>query len=185
MDDKPIIIGAGLAGLMAALHLAPSPCWCSSAAPLGEQAASAWAQGGLAAAIGDDDTTDLHLADTLAAGDGLCDAGGRARDRGGRRRRWSRNCCAWAHGSTAMRKAGSALGLEAGHGRRRIVHAAGDASGREILRAVIAAVRADAVDHDLGGRARHAADRARRRGGRGACRIRGRRHPAFCAAAAW
>ena len=73
-DDIPVIIGGGLAGLMAALHLAPQPVIVLSRAPLGEQAASAWAQGGLAAAIGADDSPELHLADTLAAGDGLCDA---------------------------------------------------------------------------------------------------------------
>ena len=140
MTDTPIIIGAGLAGLMAALHL-PGPSMVLSRAPLGEQAASGWAQGGLAAAIGADDSCDLHLADTLAACDGLCDAEvaraivgagpglieelvrlGARFDRG-------------ADGAIG-------LGLEAGHGRRRIVHARGDASGAEILRAVVAAVRA-------------------------------------------
>ena len=139
-DNCPIIIGAGLAGLMAALHLAPEPVLVLSKSPLGEDAASGWAQGGLAAAIGNDDSTDLHLADTLAAGDGLCDEAVARRivgagpalveelERLGAR--FDRN---------AQGRIG--LGLEAGHGRRRIIHAAGDASGREILRAVIAAVR--------------------------------------------
>ena len=140
MDDCPIIIGGGLAGLMAALHLAPEPVLVLSAAKLGEQAASGWAQGGLAAAIGGDDSTELHLADTLAAGDGLCDpdvarriveAGPALVEELARLgARFDRD---------AQGRIG--LGLEAGHGRRRIVHAAGDASGREILRAVIAAVR--------------------------------------------
>ncbi len=140
MDDCPIIIGAGLAGLMAALHLAPEPVLVLSAAPLGEEAASAWAQGGLAAAIGADDSTELHLADTLAAGAGLCDAAVARRiveagpalveELAGLGARFDRD---------AQGRIG--LGLEAGHGRRRIVHAAGDASGREMLRAVIAAVR--------------------------------------------
>ncbi len=140
MHDCPIIIGAGLAGLMAALHLAPEPVLVLSAAPLGEQAASGWAQGGLAAAIGDDDSTELHLADTLAAGAGLCDAAVARRiveagpelvDELARLgARFDRD---------AQGRIG--LGLEAGHGNRRIVHAAGDASGREILRAVVEAVR--------------------------------------------
>ena len=140
MDNCPIIIGAGLAGLMAALHLAPEPVLVLSAAPLGEQAASGWAQGGLAAAIGDDDSTELHLADTLAAGAGLCDAAVARRiveagpalvdELAGLGARFDRD----AQGQIG-------LGLEAGHGRRRIVHAAGDASGREMLRAVIATVR--------------------------------------------
>lgn len=140
VDNRPIIIGGGLAGLMAALHLAPEPVLVLSAAPLGEQSASGWAQGGLSAAIGADDSTELHLADTLAAGAGLCDAEVARRiveagpalvdELAGLGARFDRD----AHGRIG-------LGLEAGHGRRRIVHAAGDASGREILRAVIAAVR--------------------------------------------
>ena len=140
MDDCPIIIGAGLAGLMAALHLAPEPVLVLSAAPLGEQAASGWAQGGLAAAIGPDDSVNLHLADTLAAGAGLCDEAVSRRivsagpalvdELAALGARFDRD---------AQGRIG--LGLEAGHGRRRIVHAAGDASGREMLRAVIAAVR--------------------------------------------
>jgi L-aspartate oxidase len=140
MHDMPVIIGAGLAGLMAALRLAPEPVLVLSRAPLGEQAASAWAQGGLAAAIGEDDSPELHLADTLAAGDGLCDAAVARRiisaapalidelqNLGARFDRTPRGAIA--------------LGLEAGHSRHRIVHAQGDSSGREILRAVIEAVR--------------------------------------------
>jgi L-aspartate oxidase len=138
--DPPVIIGAGLAGLMAALHT-PGPSIVLTRAPLGDQAASAWAQGGLAAAIGPDDSCDLHLADTLAAGDGLCDeataraivaAGPALVDELARL------------GARFDRRPDGALGLglEAGHSRRRIVHAQGDASGREILRAVIAAARA-------------------------------------------
>jgi L-aspartate oxidase len=140
-QDRPIIVGAGLAGLMAALHMR-GPCLVLSRANLGEQAASGWAQGGLAAAIGPDDSCAHHEADTLAAGDGLCDpAMVRAIVGAGpglvaeliRR------------GACFDRKFDGSLdlGLEAGHGRRRIVHAFGDASGREILRAVIAAARAE------------------------------------------
>ncbi len=139
-DGCPVIIGAGLAGLMAALHLAPEPVLVLSAAPLGEEAASGWAQGGLAAAVGADDSVELHLADTLAAGDEVCDADVARRivaagpalvDELGRLgARFDRD------GAGRI-----GLGLEAGHGRRRIVHAQGDASGREILRAVVAAVR--------------------------------------------
>lgn len=139
--DRPVIIGAGLAGLSAALALAPQPVLVLAAAPLGEQAASAWAQGGLAAAIGADDSTELHLADTLAAGAGLVDeevarritAAGPAvvEQLLGLGARFDRT------------PAGEiALGLEAGHCRRRIVHAQGDSSGREILRAVIEAALA-------------------------------------------
>ncbi len=140
-EDRPIVIGAGLAGLMAALHMAPQPVLVLSRAPLGEQAASAWAQGGLAAAIGADDSTDLHLADTLAAGDGLCDAATARRIVEAGPALVEELCRLGARfDRDAAGRIG--LGLEAGHSRRRIVHAMGDSSGREILRAVTAAVRA-------------------------------------------
>ena len=69
----PIIVGGGLAGLMTALRLAPRPVILLAKVPLNEGAASAWAQGGIAAAVGEDDRPALHAADTLAAGDGLSD----------------------------------------------------------------------------------------------------------------
>ena len=65
---RPVIIGGGAAGLMTALQLAPEPVVLLSKSPLGAEASSMWAQGGLAAAVGADDDPALHLADTLAAG---------------------------------------------------------------------------------------------------------------------
>ena len=73
LANRPVIIGGGAAGLMTALQLAPEPVLLLSKAPLGAEASSLWAQGGLAAAMGDDDDPALHVADTLAAGAGLCD----------------------------------------------------------------------------------------------------------------
>src|SRR5262249_11149252 len=70
---QPVVIGAGLAGLMTALYLSPLPGLVLAKAPLGSGAASAWAQGGIAVAVGADDEPALHAADTLAAGAGLCD----------------------------------------------------------------------------------------------------------------
>src|SRR5437868_5611229 len=67
------IVGGGLAGLFCALKLAPRPVTVISAAPLGEGASSAWAQGGIAAAVGEGDTPDSHAADTIAVGAGLVD----------------------------------------------------------------------------------------------------------------
>src|SRR5260370_26302262 len=72
-DGAAVIIGGGLAGLTAALALAPQPVLLVTMAPLGFEASSALAQGGIAASLGADDDVSLHLADTLAAGDGLCD----------------------------------------------------------------------------------------------------------------
>ena len=65
---RPVLIcGAGIAGLWAALKLAPRPVVLLTGAPLGEGAASGWAQGGVAAALADDDSAALHTADTITA----------------------------------------------------------------------------------------------------------------------
>ena len=141
-DGRPIIVGAGLAGLLTALRLAPMPVLVLAGAPLGEGAASGWSQGGLAAAVGPDDSTTLHLQDTLAAGDGLCDPRVAARMVGEGPDVVARLLALGVgfdrDGSGALR-----LGLEAAHGRRRIVHAA-DATGAAIMRALIAAARRSA-----------------------------------------
>lgn len=140
LAGRPVIIGAGIAGLMTALRLAPHPVVLLSQAPLGVESSSAWAQGGLAASVGEDDDPVLHLADTLAAGDGLCDpeiakritqAAPSAIDELAR------------IGAQFDRRADGklALGLEAAHSRHRIVHAAGDGTGRELVRALVDLVR--------------------------------------------
>ena len=71
--DPVLVVGAGLAGLVAALSLAPRPVILLAPAKIGEDAASAWAQGGIAAAVGPGDSAKSHASDTIAAGDGLCD----------------------------------------------------------------------------------------------------------------
>jgi len=139
--DPVLVVGAGLAGLVAALSLAPRPVILLAPAKIGEDAASAWAQGGIAAAVGPGDSTKSHTADTIAAGDGLCDPEAVARIIG-----------AGPAAITALRAYGVefdldtagnlALGLEAAHSHRRIVHAGGDASGREVIRALGARVAA-------------------------------------------
>jgi len=68
-----LIVGGGLAGLFCALKLAPKRVTIVAPAPLGMGASSAWAQGGIAAAIGEGDTPEKHMLDTLAAGAGICD----------------------------------------------------------------------------------------------------------------
>jgi L-aspartate oxidase len=136
----PVIVGGGLAGLSAALALAPERVILLSKAPLGFEASSALAQGGIAASLGLDDDLALHLADTLKAGDGLCDE------------RVARMILAAAPAAVEglIRrgvpfdrdgKGRLVLGLEAAHSRRRIVHAGGDSTGREIMRALIRSVR--------------------------------------------
>ena len=140
LNGRPVIVGGGAAGLMTALQLAPEPVVLLSKSPLGAEASSMWAQGGLAAPVGADDTPALHLADTLAAGAGLCDAAAASRI-------VDAAPAAVEHlaelGVAFDRRADGSwrLGLEAAHGRNRIVHATGDGTGREIMRALIAAVR--------------------------------------------
>ena len=140
LTGRVAVVGAGVAGLMTALRLAPRPVALLSKGPLGDGTSSAWAQGGLAASLGADDSPTLHLEDTLAAGDGLCDA-----------QVVEPFVRAAAAAIEGLAKLGVpfdrtpdgvfCLGLEAAHGRRRIVHAAGDGTGRELMRALVAAVR--------------------------------------------
>ncbi len=65
-----VIVGSGAAGLFAALTLAPRRVLVLSEKPLGGVCASAWSQGGIAAAVSKEDSTESHVADTLKAGAG-------------------------------------------------------------------------------------------------------------------
>jgi L-aspartate oxidase len=133
-----IVVGAGAAGLYTALCASRHGARVTlvSATPLAG-ASSYWAQGGLAAAIASDDSPDQHLADTVAAGRGavresaariLCQEAARAvEDLGSLGVRFD-----------ADRRGHLALGLEGGHGHRRVVHAGGAATGRRIIRQLAA-----------------------------------------------
>jgi len=138
-DPEPLrvdvaVVGAGAAGLYAALTAAANGARVAlvSRSPLA-QTASYWAQGGIAAALAADDSPELHLEDTMAAGRAaaresavrvLCEESpARVRDL----ERLGVRFDADRHGNLA-------LGLEGGHSRRRIVHAGGAATGRRITR---------------------------------------------------
>ncbi|MEO8927721.1 MAG: FAD-binding protein, partial [Caulobacteraceae bacterium] len=138
--DGVLIVGAGLAGLSAALAAGPRPVLLLCAAPLGEGCASAWAQGGMAAALGEDDDPALHGADTMAAGAGLCDPEAVAILTG--------------EGPNAVRRlaglgapfdrradGGFVQSLEAAHGRARVARVGGDRAGAAIMAALIGAAR--------------------------------------------
>ena len=136
-----IIAGSGLAGMLCALELAPLPCMLVTRGALARIASTPWAQGGIAAAVGADDSVGRHVADTLAAGDGLCDPAAVARIVGDGPAVIEALA---ARGVGFDRDAAGhlRLGLEAAHSRHRIVHAGGDGTGAEIARALAAAIRA-------------------------------------------
>ena len=134
-----VIVGAGLAGLTAALELAPQPVLLLTRAPLGQDVASAWAQGGIAAALDAGDSPADHAADTRVAGDGLCDPAIVelvTREAPACIERLVRLGVDFDRDATGR----LALGREGGHGRRRIVHAR-DATGDLVTRALIAELR--------------------------------------------
>ncbi|NGM50438.1 L-aspartate oxidase [Caulobacter sp. 602-2] len=137
--DGPVILGAGLAGLTAAL--AAKTALVLSPTPLATGCSSAWAQGGLAAALAGDDTPSLHAADTIAAGAGLCD--GEAVALLTREGPAAVRALA-ALGAPFDRKADGdfVLSLEAAHSKARVARVGGDGAGAAIMAAVITTVRA-------------------------------------------
>jgi len=135
-----VIVGGGLAGLFCALKLAPRPVTVISAAPLGQGASTAWAQGGIAAAVAEGDSAEAHAADTVAVGAGLVDeriALGLAREASAR----IHDLLYYGVPFDRDLEGKLAVGREAAHSARRIVHVRGDMAGRAIMSALIETVR--------------------------------------------
>jgi L-aspartate oxidase len=130
-----IVVGSGVAGLRAAIEAAEGGC---SVALLAKDTArdsnTDLAQGGVAVALSDEDQVGLHYRDTLAAGDGLCDEEA-VRVLVGEGPRYITQLIEWG---AQFDREGSKLAFtrEAAHSARRILHAHGDSTGREILRAL-------------------------------------------------
>lgn len=142
-----VIVGGGIAGLAVALRLPERLRVALLTKGLPGESNTRYAQGGLAVALGGDDSPELHLRDTLAAGAGLCDTNA-ARiltHEAAAAVRWlismgvqfDRALSGDAHATAD----GLLLGREAAHSRWRILHAGGDATGAEIERALVAALR--------------------------------------------
>ncbi|MEE8657414.1 L-aspartate oxidase [Acetobacteraceae bacterium EV16G] len=137
LHGQPVIIGSGIAGLMTALMIR-RPCIILSPGAPAETTSSYLAQGGMAAAIGPDDSLEQHIADTIAAGAGLCDP---------------EAVRAILTDTQAVVAALERFGVsftrrydgtyyfhrEAAHSRARILHAQGDGSGRAMMEALMAA----------------------------------------------
>ncbi|WP_298371721.1 L-aspartate oxidase [Azospirillum sp.] len=140
-DAEVIVVGSGLAGMTAALALAPRAVTLLTKTADLPGGSSLYAQGGVAAAIGPGDRPEDHAADTLAAGAGLVDAAMAAlltRDGAAQIR------AMLADGLPFDRDGDGAplLGREAAHGTARIVHAGGDATGRTLVLALAERLRA-------------------------------------------
>ncbi len=137
--DRVLVIGGGLAGLFTALRLAPLPVTVLTPQPLGQGASSAWAQGGIAAAIGEGDTAESHAADTIAAGAGLTDpAIAEILTREGPER--IEDLLRFGVPFDRDLEGRLRLSREAAHSARRIVRVQGDRAGRAVMAALIAAV---------------------------------------------
>ncbi len=135
-----IVVGSGIAGLTAALGLLPRQVTVLTKTTLGGGSSSQWAQGGVAVAMAAGDSPRLHTTDTISAGAGL---GQQAvieiltHEGPERIRRLIELGAKFDRGADGS----LLLGREGAHGRRRILHAGGDATGAEMVRALVAEVR--------------------------------------------
>src|SRR5262249_28024602 len=130
-----LVVGAGIAGLRAALEVPPGLEVLVVTKDAVQQSNSTYAQGGIAGVLSPEDRFENHIEDTLTAGAGLCDRAAvqlvvrqaRAKINDGVR------------GGTTSALEGGQLALTGGgaHSHRRIVHALGDATGYEVMRAII------------------------------------------------
>ena len=129
-----IVVGAGIAGLRASVELsAAGPVLCLAKREVTESNTQ-YAQGGIAAAVSDDDEVSLHLEDTLKVGDGLCnEEAARILVEEGPPR--IEELIEWG---TQFDRAGTKIAFtrEGAHSRSRVLHAHGDSTGREIGRAL-------------------------------------------------
>ena len=128
-----LVVGAGLAGLYTALKLSHRQVTLIASAGTRKGSSSLWAQGGIAAAIGSDDSPALHAEDTIKAGDGLVDetiAALLAHDAAER----LKDLVDFGVPFNKDQNGDLILGREAAHQRNRIAGVSGDRAGREIMK---------------------------------------------------
>lgn len=142
LETDFIVIGSGVAGLRASIELAQSGARVTVLTKdKASESNTEYAQGGVAVVLSDDDNAELHEEDTLVAGAGLCDEEAVATlvTEG---TRYIKQLIEW--GTEFDREGGNLIFTqEAAHSRRRILHAHGDSTGKEIVRALIARARAE------------------------------------------
>jgi L-aspartate oxidase len=136
-----VVVGSGIAGLTTALAARKAGRVLLVTKTHLDEGSTVWAQGGIAAALDPEDSPDQHYSDTLVAGVGICDeAAVRVLVTEGPQR--VRELIALGANFERTAEGEIALAREGGHGRDRIAHAGGDATGREISRALIDALHA-------------------------------------------
>ncbi|MDQ2747732.1 MAG: FAD-binding protein, partial [Acidobacteriota bacterium] len=140
LETDYIVIGSGVAGLRASIELAKSGASVTILTKdKAQESNTEYAQGGVAVVLSDDDNAELHEEDTLIAGAGLCDVEAvETLVEGGTK--YIKQLIEWG---IEFDKEGGKLAFtqEAAHSRRRILHAHGDSTGKEIVRALIARAR--------------------------------------------
>nr|WP_095594104.1 L-aspartate oxidase [Actibacterium pelagium] len=139
--DRIVIVGAGMGALYAALELAPRPVLMISPEELGMGASSAWAQGGVAAAMDEADSPEAHARDTVIAGAGTVDAKIAAQV--------TQNARDFILDLTELgtpfdrdKDGGYVMSREAAHSAARVVRVQGDQAGKQIMETLIEAARA-------------------------------------------
>jgi L-aspartate oxidase len=140
LETDFIVIGSGIAGLRAAIEIARGGARVTVLTKSrADESNTEWAQGGVAVVLSDDDNAELHEEDTLVAGAGLCDEEA-VETLVIEGTRYIKQLIVW--GTEFDREGGKLVFTqEAAHSRRRILHAHGDSTGKEIVRALIARAR--------------------------------------------